>query len=89
MALGAQTRDVLMLVIRQGMTLVLIGIPIGIAVARGLAVMMAWLLLGLSPFDPLTFISVPLLLTLVALLACYIPARRATKVDPMVMLRSE
>jgi putative ABC transport system permease protein len=80
---------VLKLVIRQGMTLVLIGIPIGIAVARRLAVMMSWLLLGLSPFDTLTFTLVPLLLALVALLACYIPARRATKVDPMVALRSE
>jgi putative ABC transport system permease protein len=89
MALGAQSRDVLKLVIRQGMILVLIGIPIGTAAALGLAVMLAGLLFGFTPFDPLTFTLVPLLLALVALLACYIPARQATKVDPMVALRWE
>ncbi|MGH9936017.1 MAG: FtsX-like permease family protein, partial [Blastocatellia bacterium] len=89
MALGAQTRDVLKLVIRQGMGLTLLGAAIGIAGAAALTRMMKSWLFGVSPTDLLTFATVALLLTIVALLACWIPARRATKVDPLVALRSE
>ena len=89
MALGAQAGDVLKLVIRQGIKLVLIAIPIGIAVAMGLATLLVGLLSGVKPIDPLTFTFIPLLLALVALLACWLPARRATKVDPMIALRCE
>jgi putative ABC transport system permease protein len=87
MALGAEARDVLRLIIGQGLKLVLIGIGIGLAVALGLTRLMTSLLYGVSPTDPLTFIGVTLLLIFVALLACWIPARRATKVDPMIALR--
>jgi len=89
LALGAQARDVLRLALWQGMKPVLIGIPIGIAAALGLAILLAGLLYGVRPIDPLTFMTIPLLLALVALLACWIPARRAAKVDPMVALRCE
>ncbi len=87
MALGAQTRDVLKLVIRQGMGLTLLGAAIGIAGAVALTRMMKSWLFDVSPTDPLTFAAAALLLTIVALLACWIPARRATKVDPLVALR--
>jgi predicted permease len=89
MALGAQKSDVLKLVVGQGMTLTLMGVGIGIAVALGVTRFLSSLLYGVKPTDPLTFIAVSLLLVGVALLACYIPARRATKVDPMVALRHE
>ncbi len=89
MALGAQKRDVLRLVLGQGMSLALVGVGIGIAVALGLTRFLSSLLYGVNPTDPLTFIAVSLILTVVALLACYIPARRAAKVDPMVALRYE
>jgi putative ABC transport system permease protein len=88
-ALGAQTRDVLKLVIAQGMALALAGVGIGLAAALALTRFISGLLFGVSATDPITFASVAALLALVALLACYVPARRASKVDPMVALRCE
>jgi putative ABC transport system permease protein len=89
MALGAERRDVLRLVIGKGLKLALIGVAIGIAGALVLTRFLASVLYGVRPADPLTFIAVSLTLIAVALLACYIPARRASKVDPMVALRCE
>jgi macrolide transport system ATP-binding/permease protein len=89
MALGAQSRDILRLVIGQGLKLTLIGVVLGATFALALTRFLTSLLVGVSAADPLTFLIVPLLMTTVAIFACWIPARRATKVDPMIALRRE
>jgi putative ABC transport system permease protein len=89
MALGARPRDVLFLIVRQGMTLALVGVSIGLAAALGVTRVLKGLLFELSATDPLTFMLIAALMVGVAILACYLPARRATKVDPMTALRRE
>lgn len=88
-ALGAQRRDVVQMVLRQGAMLALVGVTIGVGVSLGLTRLMSSLLFGVTAHDPLTFCAVAVLLVLIALLACYVPARRAMKVDPIVALRYE
>ena len=89
MALGAQHRDVLRLVLGQGASMALIGVAIGLVAALGLTRLMSNQLFGVSAHDPLTFAAVAALLIIVAVAACYIPARRAMRVDPMIALRHE
>jgi putative ABC transport system permease protein len=89
LALGAQTRDVLTLILKEGLKLTLIGIGLGLAAAFALTRWLDSLLFGVRPTDALTFGAIAVALLSVVLLACWIPARRATKVDPMITLRSE
>jgi len=89
LALGAQPRNVFSIILAQGARLAGFGIAIGLVAAVGVARLMRALLFGVQPLDPLTFAVVPVLLLAVALLACYLPARRATRVDPLVALRCE
>lgn len=88
MAVGARPADVRRLIVRQGMALVAAGVALGIVAALPLSRVLASLLLGVEPLDPLTFAAVPMLLLLVSLLACGLPARRAARLDPSAMLRS-
>jgi putative ABC transport system permease protein len=89
MAMGAGPRDVLRMVLGQGLLLGLIGVALGAAGALALTRLIRGLLFGISSFDPITFVVMAALLTAVTLAACWIPARRATRVDPMVALRYE
>ena len=89
MALGAKPRDVLKLVVRQAMMVALIGVGIGLLASWALTRLMKGLLFSVSVTDPITFVAIAVLMSLIALLACLVPARRATKVDPLVALRYE
>jgi ABC-type antimicrobial peptide transport system permease subunit len=88
-ALGASRQEIVGLVLRQGMRVAGIGMAAGLVAAVALTRLMSALLYGVSPADPLTLVAVTVLLGAIALLACYIPARRATAVDPLIALRSE
>jgi putative ABC transport system permease protein len=89
LALGAQSRDVLLMIVKQGSLLIGLGLVIGLSGAFALTRLIASMLFGVTAKDPLTFAAVGALLAAVALLACYVPAWRATKVDPMEALRYE
>jgi len=89
MALGAQRRDVLKLVVREGMGPAVLGVALGLAASFALTRVVAKLLFGIGPTDPMTLIGVSFLLASVAFLACWIPARRASRLDPIVTLRAE
>ena len=88
-ALGAKRSHIFKLVIGHGVGMALIGIVLGIVASLGLTRFLAGLLYGVTALDPMTFIGISMLLLIVAVLACYVPASRATKVDPLVALRSE
>jgi len=88
MALGAQHRDILLLALRPGVRLTIAGVALGLTAAWGATHLMTRLLLGVSPGDPITLLGVPVALASVALLACWIPARRAVRIPPVAALRS-
>jgi ABC-type antimicrobial peptide transport system permease subunit len=88
MAIGADRRSIFGLVIREGLVLVGIGLAIGMIAAANLTHLLANFLFGVSPLDAVTFAMVPAILVIVALVACYLPARRATRLDPVVALRT-
>jgi putative ABC transport system permease protein len=88
MALGAEPRDILLIALRPGAVLTLTGVVVGLIAAQGATHLMASLLFGVSPTDPLTFVGVPVTLALVALLACWVPARRAVRIPAVAALRS-
>jgi putative ABC transport system permease protein len=88
-ALGATPRNILFLVLKKGMSLTLMGVGSGLIGALVLTRLMRSMLFGVNASDPLTFVTVPVVLVAVALLACYLPARKATKVDPLIALRYE
>jgi putative ABC transport system permease protein len=88
-ALGAQAQSIVYLVVGQGLRLTLLGLIIGFAASLGLSGLLRALLFGVSTNDPIIYIVIPCLLLAVALLACYLPARKATRVDPVIALRAE
>jgi len=89
MALGARRSGILTMILRQGLTLAIVGSVIGVAGAIGLTRFLSSYLYGISATDPVTFVLVPLLITAVSLLAAWLPARRAARIDPMAALRCE
>ena len=89
MALGAKRGDVLRMILGQGMRVSAVGIAMGLAIALGLTRLLRTLLFEVSATDPITFVLVAMMMSLIALMACYLPARRATRVDPLVALRDE
>jgi putative ABC transport system permease protein len=89
MALGAHSGNILSLVLKRGMKLTLIGLALGLIGAVASTRLLRDMLFGIKPFDPLTFAAMTLLLVCISLVACFLPARRATKVDPMNVLRNE
>ena len=89
MALGAGQRDIMWLVLRQGLRRIVIGVVLGLLAAWGLARVLRSVLIGVSPDDPFTFVSITVLLTSITLAACLIPARRAMHLDPVHALRTE
>jgi len=89
LAVGAQPRQVLMLILKQGLLLTIAGVVLGLAAAFALTRLMSGLLFGVTAFDPATFATISLLLVVVSLLACYLPARRAMRIDPLQALRYE
>ena len=88
-ALGATAADVLRQVIRQGLMLAGLGVAAGLALSLGVTRLLVGFLYGVSPFDPVTFLGAPGIMAVVAVMACYVPARRATRVDPIIALRTE
>ena len=89
MALGAESREVLWLILRRGLVQLAIGLTLGLAGAIALTRVMRQLLVGVTPTDPVTFTAITVLLTIVAMAACLLPARRATRVDPLIALRAD
>jgi ABC-type antimicrobial peptide transport system permease subunit len=89
MAIGAQQTDVLRMILGGGMKLSMIGLAIGLAAALMLAQLVTTMLFGVEPFDPASYVATAAVLLAVSLLACYVPARRATEVDPIVAMRQE